>query len=267
MPATTHALALREAAVFLAGPATNVIMAAAAILIAQQHPGPLTWPLWIVSAIASYGGLTTAFPWHFDPRRRRTDGELLRQLLHHHAHANNWAALWALQGYASMGYRPRDIPAAIVRSAASVRESTPDAAIASLLAYYWALDSGDIDAAGVYLDRLVALADSLSTHMQPGVSAERAYFLARYRGDPAAAIALCAAIPPGCPRVVVLRAWAAIHLAQGRPQEAILCAEEGMQILATDYKTQQVEDERDWLRAIIAEETTREGQALQASKG
>ena len=104
-----------------------------------------------------------------------------------------------------------------------------------------------------FLDHLGSLAPYLPALARGVVPAERAYYLARHRPDLVAARVACEAIPADCPRAIALRAQAAVHLALGRRDEALECAEEGVQVLARDFEPEKVREDQDWLCAIIAE--------------
>ncbi|HMA38200.1 MAG TPA: hypothetical protein VKY74_27375, partial [Chloroflexia bacterium] len=173
-------------------------------------------------------------------------------------------ACLALTAQSSAGQRPREWSAPWIDQALSLPDrSLPDVS-AHLLAYYHALDGGAVEAAGAHLDYAVAASGALPTLYRPGIYTEAAYFIARYRNDPATARAL---LDKSGGHTVTpadrCRAEAAVLLGEGRRAEAAVRAGEGLTLLGRDWNAGTAQAERDWLQEIVSV-TSADGPAARA---
>jgi hypothetical protein len=153
--------------------------------------------------------------------------------------------------------RPRDWPADEVKRQASVvtDEYASRASERLLQAYYHALDSGDIESAGLYIDQTTMYtAQGLRRFSTPSLAAEHAYFMARHRGNCVAARAWLVQIDRRrTPQHVVMRAQAALHLAEGNPHDAQRVAIAACEALLREPLSGLVKAELEWIQAVLDE--------------
>ncbi|HEX9935898.1 MAG TPA: hypothetical protein VGB15_02200 [Longimicrobium sp.] len=126
---------------------------------------------------------------------------------------------------------PRQWPRDLVERAVALQDGTSEECYANLLAYYHALDSGDLALAGRRLDRALALLEASPKAMHPGVHLEAAFFVAAHRRDAARAREHLALVPPnafGVREPERDRAHAALALADGDPARAHELAEKAL---------------------------------------
>jgi hypothetical protein len=149
-----------------------------------------------------------------------TDGARLLMLLRGGAKAERWSASWALYAASADGQRPRDWDRGLIDQATQLTDGSLDEGGACLLAYLWALDRGDGEAAEGFLDRARDAFDAIPA-LRPSIAAEIAYFHARFRGDAATARARLDQAQGGfLERHERLRAETAVLLAEHRVAEA-----------------------------------------------
>jgi hypothetical protein len=157
------------------------------------------------------------------PLRRHgffSDGARLLMLLRDAAKAERWSALWALYAASASGQRPRDWNRGLIDQATQLADGSLDDGGACLLAYLWALDQGDGEAAEGFLDRARAAFDTIPA-LRPSIAAEIAYFQARFREDAATAQAWLDQAKGGfLEHHDRLRAETAVLLAEHRVAEA-----------------------------------------------
>jgi hypothetical protein len=140
----------------------------------------------------------------------------------------------------------------LLEAATSRPDGSAEDAAAAALAYSWALDRGDVDGAGAFLDRALAAQDQLPAASRPALFLEAAYFTARHREDAAGARAFLAQakgsalIEPYTRR----RSEAAVLLAEGDQEGARQRATEGLAALERSPDAPGTLVEADWLRDI-----------------
>jgi hypothetical protein len=119
------------------------------------------------------------------------------------------------------GVRPRDVEPALVAGSLIVADGTPPNVEDRLYAYYAALDRQDTETAGALIRLMGAGGAPPSRWVRSALAAESAYFLARYRREPAAAREVLRRFRGAAhePEPFV-RAAAAIFLAEGRRSAA-----------------------------------------------
>src|SRR5262249_1282521 len=120
------------------------------------------------------------------------------------------------------GKRPREWEQAAVENSLLVRDGSVHEMTANYRAYQWALDSGQPEAAGIYLDRLKAGYTRFPRSMRALIQLEIAYYEARYRQDATSARSWFSKVVPGrtTPQASLCRAEAAVLLAEGKKEEA-----------------------------------------------
>ena len=228
-PRSGEALRRRELLLFAAGPLAELALAGIALaLYALAHDGRWHPPngaiplllLWLgtLALIGAAGNL-----WPFLPR---SDGATLLLLARGGAEADQHCrallrhgALLRLAEQAAAGVRPSDWDARCCPLAVGTADGSPSEALGAFQVYCWALDRGDIAAAGSYLDRCLAVPRARTLPLRwfhAAALPEAAYFTARFRRDARGARALLAACSVEyVPHQVLLRAEASILLAEG----------------------------------------------------
>ena len=184
-----------------------------------------------------------------------SDGARILMLLRGGKIADRWCALWATYAGSAAGRRPRDWDPALMQQATSVPDGSVDDAGSSMLAYAWALDRGDLEAAGEFLVRAREAVVKVPI-LGPPTAAEAAFFAARYRGDVAAARALLTDAHGGIlEEHARLRAEAATLLAEGDAAGAQERARRALHDLENASSTTpgSAEAYADWLNEIIRE--------------
>jgi hypothetical protein len=190
----------------------------------------LTLAVLYMSAVSLLSAVFGTIPLKY--HGRPNDGLLVLRAWRQGAAFERQLALGALQGYVTMGWRPRRWSASLVQRALALASDPVTEYWACIYAYYWAFDTDDAAGAGAHLDRAMELYPSLARG--PGaITLEAAYYLARHRGDVAAARAW-AERGSGSRHEAFMRprAEAAILQAEGRPIEALAIAEAGLAALA-----------------------------------
>lgn len=180
------------------------------------------------------------------------DGERIAQLLRGGPEADRWCALFVLQGANLEGVRPRAWDARLVRQALAIPDGSHDDLQASVTAYQWALDQGRCRLAARYLDEVMETHRMWRVGGRDRFALEKAYVLARCAGDPGAARRWMEKVGQPRAAALLLRARAAVLLAEGRTQTAATQARSAISLLSKETSGTAVA-ERAWLEEIIIE--------------
>ncbi|MDQ3929346.1 MAG: hypothetical protein M3328_09385, partial [Chloroflexota bacterium] len=187
---------------------------------------------------------------------KMSDGARIRMLLAGGPAAERWCALKALAGESKSGKRPREWDAECIRQATALPDGSFDDQGGNHLAFYWALDRGDVEGAGAYLDRLLAISDGRFMAMQPVISADAAFYHAYYRNDPATARGYLERIGDMLSnrfRYMQMRAEASVLLSEGKVDEARARAREGLASMEAEhaYDPGSAQQEREWFGQLM----------------
>jgi hypothetical protein len=188
---------------------------------------------------------------------KMSDGARIRMLLAGGPGAERWCALKALAGESKSGKRPREWDAECIRQAVGFPDGSFDDQGGNHLAFYWALDRGDVESAGTYMGRLLAISDRKFMAMQPVISADAAFYHAYYRNDPATARGYLEQMGDMISRrfrYMQMRAEAAVLLSEGKADEARGRAREGLASMEAEYAYDpgSAQQEREWFRQLMA---------------
>jgi hypothetical protein len=149
--------------------------------------------------------------------------------------------------------RPRDWPSDLVERAQRLHDASDAATLGAWLAYLWAVDRGDLQAAGEFMTKMLALRPERIGAVWNGVLIDAAFFDAFHRKNPTAAREHLGRITnEAIDQHNRLRAEAAVLLAEGRPDEACATARAGLEAIRDADYTGRVLAEEDWLRQIMA---------------
>lgn len=164
-------------------------------------------------------------------RGKANDALLLVRALRGGARFERTLALAGMRTWLAQEMRPRAWSESLVADALALVDKTSEHVGAVLYAYAWAHDRSEIERAGEYLNQLLAYSRDTPpwTHISPTFALECAYFMARHRDDPAAARQWLEHGEGGTVASFMRpRALAAILLAEDKPEEALVIAEQGL---------------------------------------
>lgn len=237
LPADTRDLPRRLGWLIAGGPAASLLVAALGIG-AGYVPGlaPELRLGLVVLGVVSAGAFVIAII----PARASgfvTDGGRLLRLLKGGPEAEREAAMLPLVGLYTAGTPARQWPAELVRRSLEPRDGSSEECAARSLAFYHALDSGDVDGAAEHVDRMVELVGTYPPGFVPAIWAEAAYFEAAHRGRADVAREYLSRVPEKTMVVKEFeraRAQAALALAEGDAAGAGEIARKALEQLPAD---------------------------------
>ncbi|MDE0472988.1 MAG: M50 family metallopeptidase [Gammaproteobacteria bacterium] len=115
------------------------------------------------------------------------DGKRILRLLRPGASADAYAAIMAVGAYTIAGVRASDRDPGLIAQAASLGDGSHEDLAGRLAAHAYALDRGDIEAAGEHIRYLLDRRAEVYPPYQPVIDLTAAYFEAVYGGDAASA--------------------------------------------------------------------------------
>ncbi|MGH2344992.1 MAG: hypothetical protein ACRDG4_07170, partial [Chloroflexota bacterium] len=161
-----------------------------------------------------------------------SDGAQLCLLVRGGEVAKRHVAVSVLSSLIFTGTRYRDLPLDQLETALSAPDGTRDSLRAHLLAYYWALDRGDIEWALDLLTKASSLCADTERTTRATITLELAYMLSRHFPRPDYARKLWnAAARDLCPPALRLRTAAAINLLEGHIAATVEQAERALKQL------------------------------------
>jgi hypothetical protein len=268
LPTDYHDLPRRTAVMIAGGPIASLlqsVVAGAGIAAWFQHFIPFglrsTAQLAALVPLLSVTGMAVVFLVSILPFRTgglMTDGAKLLLLWRGGAQAEQYCVLTILAGLALAGVRPREWPAELIARTETPPDAPDHTTSLAMMAYYHALDRGEVEAAAAHLERGLSALEKHPRLFRPAVCLAAAYFTARYRGDAAKAreylreskgVVLVEPYARLRTEAAILFAeqnWAA---ARARATEALAAIESGPPGAAV---------EAEWLRGVIALAAARE---------
>jgi len=231
----THNLRRRLMLYVAGGPATNLlfaIIAAAGTLAFAHSTGNLLPVIFLSASLLSFA----TFMISILPARTKgltSDGQRIVDLLRNNPRAARWSAIIAIGAMYERGQRPRDWNPYLVQQVTLSPDEALDYLTGLSLGYYYQLDSGQVDAAGMWLDKIAGKLNHLAGVFRASFQLELAYFTALHRRDAAKGRLWLnqAAGRVDIARITRLRAEAAVLLAEGKSQECLTKATEGLAAL------------------------------------
>jgi hypothetical protein len=257
LPTDTHNLRRRFIALVAGGPLASLVFGLAVSGLAYWLGPRTSLPAFalLITGIMSLaiGGVTLV------PGRTAgfmTDGAQILQLLRGGTAVELRNLLIILQALSLSGVRPRQYNPALLEQIEKLRRSLkPDAstAAASLPAYSYHLDRGEIEAAGQALDEAIANLELFPAGVKQNVALEAAYFVAAHRNDAAAA---CAWLNQSKGGLLIEahsrgRAEAAVLLAEGKLDQARRAAEQALAAIPKAFDRGGAIGEAEMIQALL----------------
>jgi hypothetical protein len=261
VPTATGALRYREAVMAGAGPLASLVLGVIAVgvlLRSTLSDRPLAasalavvWLALVVTvwSLASFFG--NALPARVGGTL--TDGAKFLALVRGGEWAERACALATLSAWSLAGHRPGEWDAAVVRRLIHLSDGDRDDVQVPLLAYYWALDRGEVAHARHSLEQAIVIGAHASGPLRVQVALEAAYFEGRHGGHAAQArrwLAIAQETPSRGERHRQLRAEAAAWLAEGQQARVHQCALAGLGSLREALDDGLARAEGDWLGEI-----------------
>lgn len=194
------------------------------------------------------------------PRGILGNGAQIRLLLRGGPEADRIAGLALLSSLTVSGQRPRDWSPQLIADVTALSDETPETLAGALLAYTHYLDAGNVDEARRHLQRgrgVRLAAPGRMGFWDEWAALEEAYMAARFDGNVALGRAIIDRLAEGIhvllDRYPGLRVQAAVLLAEGKRDEAIKKAQQGLLSVRRATDRGGAEAEEDWLRQILAE--------------
>jgi hypothetical protein len=182
-----------------------------------------------------------------------TDGAKFVSLLRGGGWTERACAVATLAAWSLAGQRPCEWEAAVVTRLIRLSEGARDEVHSPLLAYYWALDRGEVAQARHYLQQAIVIGGQASGALRAQVALEAAYFDGRYGRHAAQArwwLAVARETAWRGERHRQLRAEAAVWLAEGQPARVHQCARAGLGSLPDALDAGLARAEGGWLREL-----------------
>jgi hypothetical protein len=214
------------------GPLASLLLAVAALVLSNATDGRLSAHLLILALLSAAIFVVTAIPMRAGGFM--SDGRQFLELLRGGSAVEHRNALVAVYAESLSGVRPRDRdPEPLARSLTLAGQEPLRDVGTWIAAYQVALDHGDAQAAGGWLDKVAEVHDAYPNGFRQALAAEIAFFNARYRHDPETGAAWLARAYGGTADASSLAlAEAAVALARGDRKAALEAALRGEQRLA-----------------------------------
>jgi hypothetical protein len=155
-----------------------------------------------------------------------------------------------------MGQRPREWDPAWVEGILRPSDGSLEEVLANHVAFYWAMDVGQIERADRYLARSINLIEAVPPPLHPALYADAAFFRAYCFKDLAWAryfLEKAGTETIGRFRHMQLRATSAVLVAEGRVEEAREVARDGLRESALQtFKGPGWELDYEWLTSLAA---------------
>jgi hypothetical protein len=181
-----------------------------------------------------------------------SDGGQLLALLRGGARAQGNQMLALLGGTMASGTRPREWDPALIERLLAFRKGSPEESPWNLYCYYYALDGGQIERAGEYLELALTQHQGYPSISRDALFLEGAYFEARHHHNvPAAFGWLAESTQSHIEEQTRCRAEAALLWARGRFAEAACRAEAGLRAIPQSHDLGGRIAEKEWLEELL----------------
>lgn len=229
VPTALHNLRSRWLVMVLGGMAGNLLLGAFFFGWQVLDPSGMWGLLPFATGLSVVLGLMNLLP--LKVNGYNSDGVYLQVLLEGGPKADRFCYLTMITGASRMGKRPRDWDRAWIEGILQPTDGSLDEALANHVAFYWAMDVGQVDWADRYMARSINLVESVPPQLQPALYADAAFFRAYCLNDPAWARHFLDKVDRETSvrfRHMHLRAMSATLLSEGKVKEAREVARQGL---------------------------------------
>jgi len=254
MPDNTHNLNRRLMVMVAGGPLASLLLGLSGVVISQAVSNQSPWDF--LSLLLGLGSLAIALVTLIPVTTSgyMTDGSQIRSLLRNDATARQKALILTLQGESLSGVLPRNWDRSLLTEALAGEGEPNSQAIAQMMAYYAALDRGEIDLAGSHLANALLAEVRLAKGFVEAIYLESAYFHGALRKDPITARQF---LDKGRHSLAEahtqLRAEAGVLFAEGDTQAAQSKAREAILLTERSYDRGSALAEKAWIeRDLLA---------------
>lgn len=230
VPTTLHNLRSRWLVMILGGMAGNLLLGFFFFMWMLLDPSGMWGWLPFAAGLSFVLGIINLLP--LKVNGYNSDGAYIQVLLQGGPKAERFCYLTMITGASRMGQRPRQWDRAWIEGILQPWDNSIDEALANHVAFYWALDVGQVAWADTYIGRAVNLIEAIPPALQPAIYADAAFFRAYYCKDLAWARYFLDKAGTGISgrfRHMYLRAQAAVLTLEGKADEARKVAQEGLQ--------------------------------------
>jgi hypothetical protein len=254
VPTTLHNLRARWLIMTVGGMAGNLLLGGCFFVLMLFDPFGMWGLLPFATGLSVVLGLVNLLP--LKVNGYKSDGAYMRILLGGGPRADRFCYLTMITGASRMGQRPRDWDRAWVEGIVRPADGTMDEALANHVAFYWAMDVGQVEWADKYMARCINLIESLPPQLQPALYADAAFLRAYCFKDLAWARYFLEKVGTETVRRfrhMQLRATSAVLMTEGRVEEAREIAREALR--ESDYRVGKGpgwELDHEWLTALAA---------------
>lgn len=219
---------------------------------------PLLFAVVLFAGLNLYLAITNSLP--LKVGFYTTDGYIMSSLARNTVEGQRFLAMYEYLVDTAQGVRPRELSDELVARSLAHPEKSMHHGYGLIMAYYKALDSGDVDQAGKFLDEALAIKNYIPEFIRASLFMEAAYFEAHHRQSADNAqewfnqVEEFVFLQPYTQR----RVEAALALAHGHHQKSLEECQKGIEAIYVDsLRKGMAIAEQDWLNQILAQSTSR----------
>ena len=241
---------------FFGGPAASFsLFAVGAVPVLFPNWLSRSYGVWLITLFASYNLFICIYNLlPFQIGFLKTDGRRMLDLQQGNRHGKRVEYFYHFNAALRQGIRPKDIEPEVIEGSLAIPEQSSEHVSSLMMAYLAALDQAEFDRAGDYLDQALQMNAYCPQLFRASLFLEGTYFEAQIRQQPNQAqqwfeqIQDTALIEP----YSLLRAEAALLLAQGEPNAALVKAEQGLASAQQEaFKRGLAAAECEWLQTLL----------------
>ena len=249
-PNGIHDLRRRMLILVAGGPAASFGAGVSALAITLILPASSTSAAFKVGGVVSCGlGLLSMIPAR---RYYSSDGAKLWDLTRSKERGERQCALLVVLAALNAGSRPRDWDASLINRILALQDGSGQDINCYLLAFYWAKDKYDFEAAQQYLEAAIARQKICPLAVKSSIALDAAFFYSLIRGDSVAGRKWLDQCKKRLvtDRYFLLMSQAAVLLSEGKSSEAQRTASEALRALPKAQFAGFATAAKDWLEMI-----------------
>jgi hypothetical protein len=254
VPTTLHNLRVRWLVMTVGGMAGNLLLGGCFFVWMLFEPQGMWGLLPFATGLSFVLGLLNLLP--LKVNGYKSDGAYMQILLKGGPRADRFCYLTMITGASRMQQRPRDWDPTWIEGIVQPADGTMDEALANHVAFYWAMDVGQVEWADKYMARCINLIESLPTQLRPALYADAAFLRAYCFKDLEWARYFLEKVGTETARRfrhMQLRATSAVLMTEGKVEEARQLAREALRESEHQVgKGPGWELDREWLAALAA---------------